>query len=287
MVSLKSLGVEECALCIFPGMFSNAQSRARVNDQYSEVFGVGVNVHQGPVCSPLLFMLMHCSLLWWRRFWMRSVLLCHGSLFTLMALCSLQTPRRSVSPSLSHGSLAWKLKGSMQKWRKPSSWSMVLAKMSSRNLASTPVLSAVVMLAAIPFCAHNVGCGSTTNCSCFTKRLVEDPNYVCRKCKARPIHGRTVMDVDVNDIMLDVEATFCYLGDILLPVLTTFQTYHTLDDSYSRKQGRPREAWSECKISVAWLALTHKTEMHGEPLFDIHAAANSIEWSTNSTLIQK
>ena len=49
------------------------------------------------------------------------------------------------------------------------------------------------------------------------KRVVADPNYVCRRCKgeARPIDGRTVTEVDINGTMLDVEATFCYLGDML------------------------------------------------------------------------
>ena len=54
-------------------------------------------------------------------------------------------------------------------------------------------------------------------CSGITKWLVANSNYVCRKCKGgdRPINGRTVTEVDVYGTMLDVEATFCYLGDIL------------------------------------------------------------------------
>ena len=52
-------------------------------------------------------------------------------------------------------------------------------------------------------------------CSGITKRL--DPNYNCLRCKgeSRPIDGRTVTEVDVDSTMLDVEATFCYLGDML------------------------------------------------------------------------
>ena len=47
--------------------------------------------------------------------------------------------------------------------------------------------------------------------------LVAKPNYVCRRCngKARPIDNRTVTWVDVNGTKFDVEATFCYLGDML------------------------------------------------------------------------
>ena len=36
-------------------MYSNAQSRMQVNSQYNYEFGVGVNVHQDSVLSPLLF----------------------------------------------------------------------------------------------------------------------------------------------------------------------------------------------------------------------------------------
>ena len=54
-------------------------------------------------------------------------------------------------------------------------------------------------------------------CSGITKRLFEDPNYICPRCKgeARPIDGRTVTEVDVDGTMLEMEATFCYLGYML------------------------------------------------------------------------
>ena len=61
-----------------------------------------------------------------------------------------------------HGRLTWKPKGTMSAWRRRiSSWSLVMATMSSRNLASTPVLSAVMVSAAAPSCAHSVYCEST------------------------------------------------------------------------------------------------------------------------------
>ena len=54
-------------------------------------------------------------------------------------------------------------------------------------------------------------------CSGVTKLLVADLNYVCPtgKGESQPIDGWTVMEVDVNSTNLDVEATFCYLGDML------------------------------------------------------------------------
>ena len=51
-------------------------------------------------------------------------------------------------------------------------------------------------------------------CSGITKQ----PNYICPQCKGEsgwPIDAQTMTEVDVNGTMLDVEATFCYLGDIL------------------------------------------------------------------------
>ena len=39
-------------------MYSNAQSRVRVGEGYSEEFQVKVGVHQGSVLSPLLFIIM-------------------------------------------------------------------------------------------------------------------------------------------------------------------------------------------------------------------------------------
>ena len=56
--ALRSLGVEEWAVQVIQGMYSNARSRVQVNGQYSEEFGVKVGVHQGSVLSPLLFILV-------------------------------------------------------------------------------------------------------------------------------------------------------------------------------------------------------------------------------------
>jgi len=53
-------------------------------------------------------------------------------------------------------------------------------------------------------------------CSGLTGRLVADPEFVCQRCRgvACPIDGRPVTHVDVDGTQLDVEATFCYLGDM-------------------------------------------------------------------------
>ena len=139
MVVKEPCGRRMGCVCVIQDMYSKPQSHVRVNSQYSEEFGVGVSVPRGSLLS-------HCSsFCCWRRCGVSSTLMCHGSSSTLMTWCSSRTPKRSASPSSRRGRLAWKVKGSESTWRRPSSWSLEMARMSSRKLASTPVLSAVVV----------------------------------------------------------------------------------------------------------------------------------------------
>ena len=56
--ALRKLGVDEWIVCLLQGMYSNARSRVRVGEGYSEEFEVKVGVHQGSVLSPLLFIIV-------------------------------------------------------------------------------------------------------------------------------------------------------------------------------------------------------------------------------------
>ena len=56
--ALRKLGVDEWIVCLVQGMYSNARSRVRVGEGYSEEFEVKVGVHQGSVLSPLLFIIV-------------------------------------------------------------------------------------------------------------------------------------------------------------------------------------------------------------------------------------
>ena len=49
------------------------------------------------------------------------------------------------------------------------------------------------------------------------KRLKKDPDYRCTRCQgtARPLDGRPQKEVRVGPDKLEVEASFCYLGDML------------------------------------------------------------------------
>ena len=51
--ALRKLGVDEWIVHLVQGMYSNARSRVRVGEGYSEEFEVKVGVHQGSVLSPL------------------------------------------------------------------------------------------------------------------------------------------------------------------------------------------------------------------------------------------
>ena len=74
-----------------------------------------------------------------------------------------RTEKHSLSscPISRHGRLAWKVKGPVLTWRKPSSWSLVLIWMSYRNQASIPVLSAARVLATTPLSDCSASYGST------------------------------------------------------------------------------------------------------------------------------
>ena len=65
-------------------------------------------------------------------------------------------------------------------------------------------------------------------CSGITKKLVEDPNYICPSWKgeSRPIDGQTMTEMDVDGTMLDVKplsatwVVWCALvGAVTMPLL--------------------------------------------------------------------
>ena len=56
--ALRKLGVEEWIVRLVQGMYANARSCVHVGEGYSEEFEVKVRVHQGPVLSPLLFIIV-------------------------------------------------------------------------------------------------------------------------------------------------------------------------------------------------------------------------------------
>ena len=73
------------------------------------------------------------------------------------------------------------------------------------------------------------------------------------------------------------------------PVSILSQTFWFLVlDSKEGLWRRGLDVWRLIQVFVAWLTLAHKTEMHGEPVFDMAWCCQShgdTEWDTDSTLI--
>ena len=55
-------------------------------------------------------------------------------------------------------------------------------------------------------------------CSEIKGRLVEDPHFRCSRCRgtARPLDGRLATEFNMNEDVLEVVESFCYLGDMIL-----------------------------------------------------------------------
>ena len=207
--ALRSLGVEGWAVRVIQGMYSNARSCDSSNGQYSEEFGMRVGVHQDSV--PLLFILVLEALL--REF-------CTGVLWELLYTDDLVLNADTQEECISQLK-AWKAgmesKGLHVNMKKTKflfsgEGQDVLQKSGKYSCA---VCSSGVGRNSI-LCSHCMLWGHKT-CSGITKWLFEDPNYICPRSKGEfwPIDGRTVTEVDVDGTMLDVEATFYYLGDML------------------------------------------------------------------------
>ena len=103
-------------------------------------------------------------------------------------------------------------KGPRVDMKKTSSWSLVLAMISSRNLTRTPALYTVEVSTTTPSSVRSTSCGSTR--SSIIKRLMADPNNACFGCSndALPTNGRTANEVECRR-----HRVWCG-GHVLLPM---------------------------------------------------------------------
>ena len=120
----------------------------QVNSQCNYEFGVGVHVHQDSALSPLLFIPVLEALLHEFSIRVPWELLCTDDLLLIT-----NTQEKCIS-KLKAWKQVCKVKSSMSRPSKPSCWSVVWAMLSSRNLANTPVLPALVVSATTQYCAH-------------------------------------------------------------------------------------------------------------------------------------
>ena len=208
---MRSLGVEEWAIRVIQGMYNNARSRVRVNEQYSEEFGVGVGVHQGSVLSPLLFIMVPEALSREFRIDMPWEILYADDLVIIadsMGECI--TKLKAWKANMEEKSLRVNMKKTK----------ILVSGLGLDQLQDSVkypcavcrrgVRSNSIRCSQCKLWVHKISCG-------IAGRLSADPEFSCPRCRgeARPIHGRPETQLDVDGTWLDVEASFCYLGDML------------------------------------------------------------------------
>ena len=168
--AMRKLGIEEWIVRFVQAMYNNTRSRVRVNNTYSDEFGVKVGVHQGSVLSPLI---RHCT----RSFVLRVP---HGD--TLGSVISAETEEG--------------LKMKLNKWK-----TEMEAKGLRVNMGKTKIMVSGVNLQTLKdsgeypcsVCRKGVGSNSIycagcshwvhKKCSGVTGSLKSNPDYRCSRCK--------------------------------------------------------------------------------------------------------
>ena len=208
--ALWKLGVEEWIVWLVQGMYANGRSRVRVGEGYKEEFEVKVSVHQGSVCSPLLFIIALEALsrefrsgVPWEDFYADDLVI----IAELLEECV----RRLLT------------------------WKEAMEKKGLRaNAGKTKIMICGTGLDLLhssgefPCAVCHTGVGSNSifcnGCKHWVhkkysglKRLKKDPDYRCTRCQgsARSRDGRPQKEVQVGPDKLEVVASFCYLGDML------------------------------------------------------------------------
>ena len=210
--ALRKFAVPEWLVRSVQAMYADAKSSVRVNGSYSPEFNVQVGVHQGSVLSPLLFIIVMDAL---------SQELRTGCPWELLYADDLVI----VAKSLDELTLKF------------STWKQgIEAKGLRVNMAKTKVLCSTYQSARrnrssgkhpCGVCHAGVGnnsifcrkCGHWIHkaCSGVKGRLLDDPDFVCRRCtnELPPSPGPEFTEVLHNGESLEVVQEFCYLGDVI------------------------------------------------------------------------
>ena len=177
--ALRKLGVDEWIVRLVQGMYSNARSRVRVGEGYSEEFEVKVGVHHSSVHSPLLFIIVLEALS--REF--RCVDLYADDLVILA---------ESLEECV----------GRLLTWKEA---------MEEKGLRVNAGKIKIVI------CGTGLDLlQSSGEFPCAVCRTGVGSNSIFCQGTARPLDGRPQKEVQVGPDKLDVLASFCYIGDMLL-----------------------------------------------------------------------
>ena len=192
-----------------PGVYSNARSRVRVGEGYSEEFEIKVGVHQSSVLSPLLFIIVHealsrkfCGVPWEDLYADDLVIIAESMEECVRRLLTWEGAMEEKGLRVNAGKTKMGICGT----------GLDLLQSSSEfpcAVCRTGVGSNSI------FCK---GCKHWVHKKCSgLKRLIEDPDYRRIRCQgtARPLDGRPQREVEVGPDKLEVVASFCYLGDML------------------------------------------------------------------------
>ena len=209
--AMRKLGIDEWLVHLVQSMYTDVRSRVRVGNGYSEEFGVGVGVHQGSVLSPLLFIIVlealsrefrtECP---WELMYADDLMISAESMEELLVkLMTWKTEMEKKGLRVNTGKTKIMVSG----------MDLELLKKSGKDPCG--VCQKGVGGNAI-FCSGCL-CWIYKKCSVIKGPLHPDPDFRCARClgKARPIDGRTVKEVKVDDEKLEAVPEFCYLGDML------------------------------------------------------------------------
>ena len=191
------------------GLYSNARSRVRVGEGYSEEFEVMVGVHQGSVLSSMLFIIVlealsreFCCGVPWEALYADNLIIAESLEECVRRLLTWKEAMEEKGLRVHAGKTKIMICG------------MGLDLLQSSGEFPCAVCRTGVGSNSI-FCK---GCKHWVYKKCSgLKCLTEDPDYRCTQCQgtACPLDGRPQREVQVGSDKLEVVGSFCYLGDML------------------------------------------------------------------------
>ena len=208
--SLRKLGVEEWLVKLVQAMYANARSQVRVGDEYSEMFEVGVGVHQGSVLSPLLFIIVLEALS--RSF--KSG--CPYELLYADDLAIIAPTKEELFLRLKQWKNGMESKGLRVNMKKTK---IMISGSNFGTLKDSGRFPCAVCRSGVgknSILCHGCSHWVHKKCTGIVGRLVDVPSFRCGRClgTARPIDARPCHSMPLDGQELEVVDSFCYLGDM-------------------------------------------------------------------------